>query len=227
MSNNTQFWLKNPYILFDPNNVTDLWPSDSMSLDRKLNAISRLIIFLTILGFLLLRSIPLLMVGIVTLFAIVILKNNFITKDKIIKTIAKEGFTNPDVYEYMKDNFTKPTPQNPMGNVLLPEIQDNPDRKSAPPAFNPKVETEINNSTKKMIDELNPTNEDLSKKLFADLGDGLEFEQSMRQFVTNPSTRIPNDRETFQEYLFGDMISCRDGDDLACVRNNFRQYPGY
>ena len=45
-----------------------------------------------------------------------------------------EGFTNQRVYQVLKDNFTNPTNKNPLMNVLLPEIQDNPNRKMAAPA---------------------------------------------------------------------------------------------
>ena len=41
----------------------------------------------------------------------------------------------------------------------------------------------------------------------------------MRQFHTMPNTKIPNDQNAFAKFCYGDMKSCKDGDDL-CTRNN-------
>ena len=62
-----EFWIDNPYILIDKTYLSDIWPSDDMNYTQKMNAISRLVLVLTILGFISLRSIPILTTGIVTL----------------------------------------------------------------------------------------------------------------------------------------------------------------
>ena len=41
---NTSFWLDNPNVLLNKNQITEIWPQDNFSLDRKLNAITRLIL---------------------------------------------------------------------------------------------------------------------------------------------------------------------------------------
>jgi hypothetical protein len=64
--------------------------------------------------------------------------------------------------------------------------------------------------------------EKLRKKLFADLGDKYEFDDSMRMFYTTPNTMIPNDQKGFAEFCFGDMISCKQGNEMACQRFNPR-----
>ena len=81
------------------------------------------------------------------------------------------------------------------------------------------VEKEINDSTKEMIKKINPSNPDIDKRLFKDLGDQYVFEQSLRPFHSNPSTTIPNDQEAFSEFCYGSMISCKEGNDFACARN--------
>ena len=127
----------------------------------------------------------------------------------------------------MKPSFKKSSVDNPLNNVLLPEIQDNPQRKSAAPAFNPKVENDINKNTKDMIQKINDSNPDIDERLFMDLGDNFGFEQSMRNFYSTPNTRVPNDQKAFAEYLYGDMPSCKGGDNLECNKNNYSKYPGY
>jgi hypothetical protein len=222
-----EFWTDNPYVLIDKTYMSDIWPSDDMNYTQKMNAISRLVLVLTILGFLTLRSFPILITGIITLGIIYYMFYNSTNNESNIQSIAKEGFTNKKNFEIMKHNFEKPQVSNPMNNVLLPDIQDNPMRKSAPPAFNPKIEHEINKNTKEMIAQINDTNEDIDKRLFQDLGDNFGFEQSMRNFHSMPNTRVPNDQKAFAEYLYGDMKSCKDGDSLECNKNNYSKYPGY
>ena len=53
---NASFWLENPNVLLNKNYITEIWPQDNFDLDRKLNAITRLILILAILGFLFTKS---------------------------------------------------------------------------------------------------------------------------------------------------------------------------
>ena len=223
----TQFWLKNPSVLLDKNMINELWPAENMEFNNKLNAISRLIIILTILGFLLTRSIKFIITGIITLAVIIALhrvqteknKKQKITKD-MTKTI-KEGFTNPVLYELKKNDYTNPTKKNPVMNVLLTEIKDDPTRKPAAPSFNPTVEKEMNIKTKDMILEKNKENV-IDSRLFRDLGDNFDFDQSMRTFYSTANTTVPNDQTAFADFLYGDMVSCKEGNAFACSRENPR-----
>ena len=45
------YWVNQPTILFDKEYILEIWPTSTMSYVQKLNAISRLIILLSILGF--------------------------------------------------------------------------------------------------------------------------------------------------------------------------------
>ena len=49
---NTPFWTTEPTILFNSDNITQIYPNSKMTVEEKLNAISRLIIILTFLGYL-------------------------------------------------------------------------------------------------------------------------------------------------------------------------------
>ena len=48
---NDKFWIYDPYILLDKNTLLDIWPKESMTREQKLNAISKFVIFTTIIGF--------------------------------------------------------------------------------------------------------------------------------------------------------------------------------
>ena len=231
--NATQFWIYQPSVLLDKNNMTDLWPMPLMSVEQKLNAITRLVLLLTVLGFLVTKNINIIFTGFITLAIFVILyktqynlnASSNSSDGANANTSKKEGFVNSQMYNMLKPHLTTPTIQNPMMNVLLPEISYNPTRDEAAPAYNPEVEKEINHSTEGyVVLDFEPRNmteaEKLRKKLFADLGDKYEFDDSMRMFYTNPNTTIPNDQKGFAEFCFGDMISCKQGNERACQRFN-------
>ena len=231
----TTFWSNDPTILLNKDYILQLWPSPKFSYEENLNAISRIVIILTILGFLITMSKNLLLVGLITLFLIFVLYK--MRKQKITKNMfdSKEGFSGIDVKNqeariitpdtlktYLKSDFETTSKKNPLGNVLLTEIMDNPTRKPAPPSFNTEVYEDINVSTKKMIQTLNPGIKNTNKQLFGDLGEQFEFDQSQWSFYSTPNTKIPNDQGAFADYLYGDMPSCRDGDAFACVQDNLR-----
>jgi hypothetical protein len=115
--------------------------------------------------------------------------------------------------------FDKVTSQNPFSNVLLPDLEYNPHKKPAPPAYASDINNEILIQAKQTVKELNPDQPDIADKLFKDLGEQLEFEQSMRNFYSNASTTTPNDQAAFAEFCYGGMISCKEGNLFACARN--------
>jgi len=209
----TSFWLYNPNILLKSDEISKLWPTNDMTFNNKLNAISRLVILLTIIGYLTTKSIKILLSGTVTLGTIVLL---YFLKTKKVR---KEGFIS-DNDRLSPINFTEPTVMNPLMNVTLPEINENPKRGRAEPAFLPSVEEDINEKTKQFV--VNNFNDpDIDQRLFNDLGDNFAFDRSMHAWYPMPNTTIPNDQKGFAEYCYADMIACRDEDnnELACVRN--------
>ena len=44
----------------------------------------------------------------------------------------------------------------------------------------------------------------------------------MRNFYTTASTTIPNDQEGFSQFLYGDMISSKEGNPISLGRQNPR-----
>ena len=216
---NSTFWFNEPTILFQKDKIANIWPLRGMTTDEKLNAITLLVIILTILGFLLTKTIKILITGIVTLVAIVILYKAEIlnTNKNKISANTKEAFTNPDVYKMLKKNFTEPSDKNPAMNVLLTEINDDPNRKAAAPAFNPIVKKEINDKTQEFVAD-NFGDPKIADKLFKDLGDSFTFDQSMRTWYATANTQVPNDQNAFAEYCYGDMVSCKEGNEFACAQ---------
>ena len=124
----------------------------------------------------------------------------------------EEGFENPEHYEIARDNYTTPTPSNPMMNVTQNEYSDDPQRHEAAKSYVEPVVEEINQSVKSNLDA----------RLFRNMGDEIDFENSMRQFHTTPNTTIPNNPMDFAKFCYGGMESCKEGSILQCEKNNFR-----
>ena len=212
----SEFWLYNPLVLFDKDHIKELWPSKELSLSEKLNATTRTIILLTVLGFVLTKSIKLLVTSIITLVIIVILyKVQFEKeeKERLKKKAHKEGFEgsrNTKFLEVFKDTFTNPTVKNPLMNVMMTDYKDNPQRKQAAPSYNTKIKEQINQKAKN------------DERLFKDLGDNLSFQNNMRNFHSMPNTTIPNGQKAFAEFCYGNMPSCKDGDGQQCSKINRR-----
>jgi hypothetical protein len=219
---NTAFWLNNPMVLFNKDKIMEIWPLQNMTIEEKLNGITRLVLLLTILGYLTTKNIKIIVTGAITLFSLVLLykmKIENTLKDNIKDLNIKEGFTNPELYKMLRKNFTEPTVTNPAMNVLLTEIDDNPNRKTAAPCYNKVVENDMNEKTKEFITNNFDDKTNIDERLFKDLGDSFVFDQSMRTWNSTPNTSIPNDQKSFAEYCYGDMISCKEGDEFACTRS--------
>jgi hypothetical protein len=230
-----QFWTNDPTILLNKDFIFELWPTPNMSYNQKLNAITRLIAILTILGFAITMSVKILFVGVATIAAIFALYK--MQKQKITPQILAEGFsnqvmmnnettTNPVTLESaLKTDFKMGNKKNPFSNVLLTDIADDPQRKPAPPSFNPDVDEDIVRSTKKMVQELNPGIKNAQKQLFGDLYNNFELDQSNRAFYSTANTKVANDQGAFGEFLYGYMPSAKESNAdgaLARVQDSYR-----
>lgn len=233
-SESIPFWSDNPNILFHSSYLFEFFPIENMTYEQKLNAVTRTVIILTLISFLLSGNVRTLIVGIVTIVAIFIMhfyhekeKQKNTDKKPIVDT--KENFESPAVAylneankQVSDDVFSKMDTSNPFNNVLMDDYKYNPDRKPAPPAFNSNVNESILSTAKQAVLDSNPDQPDLADKLFKDLGDEYVFEQSLRPFNSNPSTTIPNDQQSFADFCYGSMVSCKEGNEFACARNQTR-----
>ena len=212
------FWSTNPNILFKSDYLYELFPTDSMTFNQQLNATTRLVIILTIFLAIIYKNTRVVMVSLFTIFLIYVIHyynnkmelENF--EDPVKETLDEHNVQTDDV-------FDEPTSSNPFSNVLITDYEYNPNKKPAPPSFNENINEQIMEESKKMVQEMNPDQPNISDKLFKDLGEQYTFEQSLRQFHSNPNTRIPNDQKSFAEFCYGNMVSCKEGNLFACARN--------
>lgn len=221
------FWGDDPNVVLNFTYITELYPSDNMTPNQKLNAISRSVIILMIVGFMFTNPMRLTIIAILTLASIWYLHYY----QKTVKKVRFEGepFTNKDQIKDILDKnalpqdiFSTPQSNNPFGNTLLTDYDKASEKKPAPPSYNKRINDNIIKQTKQSILDNNPEQPHITNKLFSGLDDDLAFEQSMRPFYSMPNTSIPNDQTAFAEFCYGSMVSCKEGNAFACARNMAR-----
>lgn len=101
-------------------------------------------------------------------------------------------------------NATYPTARNPFMNVLADEVKYNPGRPSAASVQDPNVKVSL---------------DDFFRTEFArDPTDVFGRSQSQREFITMPSTSIPNDVDSYQKWLYKiPGKTCKEGGREACL----------
>lgn len=118
-----------------------------------------------------------------------------------------ENKTNPaDMYNVIGGAApaTVPSAKNPFMNVLIDEIKYNPTRPVAVSVLDPSV--------KVTLDDFFRT------EFYSDPTDVFGRSQSQREFVTMPSTSIPNDQASYQDWLYKiPGKTCKEGGREACL----------
>lgn len=130
--------------------------------------------------------------------------------------VTREGFADAEkpaagpaeVYDVIGQaapaTLTLPTARNPFMNVLVDEIKYNPTRPMAASIQDPSV--------KVGLDDFFRT------EFYSDPTDVFGKTQSQRQFIAMPSTSIPNDVDSYQNWLYRiPGKTCKEGGREACL----------
>lgn len=223
------FWSENPNVLLDPKHALEFFPTETMSFNQKLNALTRIVLVLTLISYLFTKKPRILIVSLISLLCIFLLHYSTVQKSSEGFQEGDSGFrkfydrNGPYVEVDVQENqYQASEPSNPLSNVMLTDYDYNPHKKPAPPSYTIKDKDIILEETKKQVQLLNPGQPNIDKKLYQDVTDNLDLEQSMRQFYSTANTTIPNDQQGFAEFCYGDMISAKEGNMFAAVRNNPR-----
>ena len=165
-----------------------------MSYGEKMNAVTRFIILVTLLGQICVNNYLILLLGVILVFVIIFIHNYY----------QIEQFENMD--KSLVNDIGKHTRLNPMYNVMPDDYVNNVNKEGTEDEYSEEKEDEINHQVKQFIFENNKENKDIGK-VFSNVSDNLDFESSMRQFHINPSTTIPNDQKDFLEYCYSNLPS--------------------
>jgi hypothetical protein len=177
-----QIWFKNPTVLFDRDTWSKFVPTKDMSTTEALNSVVRFSTYFSLILFMAtgvggyVLAIPIVMV------TTAILHTLFPNGKTIESFIAKEGSN-------AGPEYTMPSKENPFMNVLLTEIQDNPNRPDAASTSRRDVKAEVYKSFQATSD------------LHMDTTDLFDQSQAMRTFHTLQSSKVPNDLDGFKKWL--------------------------
>jgi hypothetical protein len=208
-----EFWAFEPMILINTDRLYEIYPTNEMTLEEKLNSIVRLALYYSILMWLFTRNSVHLYVFIFVLaitYVIYKYQNKMMLKftdDQIIEQLdSSVAINKKDVMiDREEQEFCmKPTDNNAFMNVLLTDYVDQPNRPPACSLNNPDIS--------KMVEDK------FDIGLYKDVDDIFNKNNSQREFYSNPITTIPNDREKFTDFCYSGMKSCRGGDSDKCYR---------
>lgn len=217
------FWAKDISILYDSDRLVNFFPSPIMTINEKLNSIVRLCFYISIILIIYKGSfkyINLFLLALVFTYIIETNQSDFqreTSKQSIEKLTNSIDLDNFQTYREarLRELNVKETPPeegNPFGNVTFVDHLDNPQRGPAMDITDPLV--------KKQIDI------HFNKNLYNDVTDVFGKVNSQRQFYTMPVTEIPNDRESFQNWLYGEGAinsgfgkTCKENQN-SCYRYN-------
>lgn len=180
-----QIWYKDPSSLFVRENWYKFVPVATMTIPEALNAVVRFTVYFV--------SILALTTGETGYFAIipVVLLTTILFGQVFPDGATIETFklTTKKSVGSKKESYTMPTAANPFMNVLLTEIQDDPNRPDAAPVTRRDVKQKIYEEFQKTSD------------MHMDTTDLFDQAQAMRTFHTIQSAKVPNDLDGFKKWL--------------------------
>lgn len=194
------FWGDQPSILYASNRVVEFVPTTDMNRVEKINALTRMFIYLGLILTLVYQKIIYLYIPIVGMLFLYFVHINYPEHEReefAADCDACSEDDNGNLYE-------KPTKDNPFMNVLLTDYVDDPTRAPAADIEDPNIRKDI----KKMFDH----------GLYKNANDIWDKNNSQRQYYTNPSTTIPNDRDSFMKWCWKVPYVCKDGDLVDCLK---------
>jgi hypothetical protein len=121
--------------------------------------------------------------------------------EQSVEANVKESFTNAPPSEPQPSSLLNA--KNPFQNVLIDELKYEPNREPAP-----DITTQ---ESKILLDEF------FRVQWYSDPSDIYGKTQSQRMFVSQPSTTIPNDQDSYQKWLYKiPGKTCKEGNPEAC-----------
>lgn len=184
---------EDPKQLIRADKVAQFWPTKEQTAEERVNATARFIVYATCILYLIKRDIRVFVLGATAIGVLYVMeKSNMIKNERVRPVVMEESRSSP---------CTLPTNDNPMGNVLMNEYADRPDRPSA--CDYSSVDDKVN----RMLSDRIPYGPTRSRSPLPEH----QRNSYSRQFVSMPVTNIPGDQTAFAEWLYGakDAPTCR------------------
>lgn len=187
-----------PKDVFKTSDLLTFWPTATQSGDQRVSATTRFILYAVCIVYIVNRDSRIFALGGIALAILYYMWTTNMIKDGKLRTAIGDA-RHSTVF---RPDATLPTSDNSMGNVLLSDYVDNPDRPAA--AWYPSVRTQV----QQVWSQIHP------------------FERQRdaeRNFYPMPSTTIPNDQTGFAQAAYGKPFSakCHDQGGAACDPDRF------
>jgi hypothetical protein len=185
-------WFDDPSQLFRADKIVSFWPTSTQSAAERINSSTRFILYSTSVLYIINRDLRVIIMALLAIVVLFMFAKTGVVKDPdaSVSTSATD------------DTCQKPTADNPLGNVLLTDYTDNPNRPDACwyPSVKPQVEQYLDNTVMYGPARTRSPTAPYQRKAFA------------RQFITGPVSSIPGDQTGFAEWCYGKKFSpqCRN-----------------
>lgn len=184
-------WFDDPKQLIRSDRVSQFWPTSEQTPVDRINAASRFIIYTTCIVYVINRDPRIFVLGATVLGVIYILHRSKMISETYGRTVCG------------KTGCQFPTRDNPMGNVLITDYTDAPNRLEA--CYYPSVKPFVDHYSANSIPYDSGRSRTAMPKYLRNAAE--------RQFVSNPVTTIPGDQTGFAEWLYGSKNGpmCKSG----------------
>ncbi len=172
-----------------------------MSFKDKILAITNIIIFISLILSLITRNIAFILFGIII---IIFLYYIYLYNDKVIID-TNETLKNRNLSIVDNKLCVIPTIENPFMNPSIIDYTNNNNNIKSCPIDKDTINDNINNY--------------FQQNVYKDINDIYEREFSARQFYTMPSTTIPNDRKSYENWLYYRGKTCKENNGVQCYNN--------
>jgi hypothetical protein len=174
-------WFDDPKQLIKENKITQFWPNKNQTSEDRINAASRFIIYATCIIYLTRRDPRIFILGGTVLGVLYVMyKTNMVRETYGTPVSGDTGCHMPSI-------------DNPMGNVLVTDYTDAPNRLEA--CYYPSVKPFVQS----FLDDRFPTDSGRSRTPLPQY----QRNAAARQFVTAPVSKIPGDQTAFAEWCYG------------------------
>ena len=203
----TPFWYNQISILYDKNNLFEIFPVKEYDIVRKLNAVLRFSIYYSIIVFLYKRDTNIFAVPVVTaLVPYFIWKNNSSVQVNNFDTQLRNDIANNNIVSGQHNlGCSLPNKDNPFMNTPFFDVAADKELPQSCTSYD-------NKGIQRKIEK------EFDKGLYRNYTDIFGKENSQRQFFTVPGRQGIPDQDTFAKWLYRTPSTCKEGNNkLACL----------
>jgi len=195
------FWYSQVNILYK--RPYEFWPNSQMSIYEKCNAFTRFILYAGILLSIYSKNFVYLVMGLALIAFLAITVNSKELPSEFYNKTDNSLY--PDTKTMISQKCQKPTSDNPFANVLITDYSQNPTRDPACSSSDSSIQKDIKSA--------------FFNDFTQDPFDVFNRKHNQRQFFSTANTKIPNDQDSYAQWLYGNPNPTCKEKALMCKGN--------